>query len=129
MSELGRILIADDEETFLMSTADLLRNEGFECDCAPDATSAAQMLRSGDHDLLIADIKMPGNFELEFIRDLPQIAEGLPVILVTGYPTLDTAIQSEPEYGIAPPNGLHREIAQFQDTDPEDVLLCAGARC
>ena len=94
MADLGRILIADDEEIFLNSTADLLRKEGFECDCAPDAASAAKLLRTGDHDLLIADIKMPGNVELEFIKDMPQIAQGLPVILVTGYPTLDTAIQS-----------------------------------
>jgi CheY-like chemotaxis protein len=94
MSDLGRILIADDEETFLMSTAELLRKEGYGCDCASDAVSAAKMLRSGKYDLLIADIKMPGNFELELIRDIPQLAEGLPVILVTGYPTLDTAIKS-----------------------------------
>jgi CheY-like chemotaxis protein len=94
MSNTGRLLIADDEETFLMSTAELLRKEGYECDCARDAASAARMLRSGDHDLLIADIKMPGNLELEFIKDMPQLAQGLPVILVTGYPTLDTAIKS-----------------------------------
>lgn len=94
MADLGKILIADDEEIFLNSTADLLRKEGFECDCARDAASAATLLRSGDHDLLIADIKMPGNVELEFIKDVPQIAQDLPVILVTGYPTLDTAIQS-----------------------------------
>jgi CheY-like chemotaxis protein len=94
MADLGRILIADDEETFLNSMADLLRQAGYQCDCAPDAIVAAELLRSAEYDLLIADIKMQGNFELEFIRDLPQIAEGMPVILVTGYPSLRSAIQS-----------------------------------
>ena len=94
MAELGRILIADDEETFLYSTADLLRKEGYQCDCAPDAVAAAERLRADEYDLLIADIKMPGNAELEFVRDVPQMAEGLPVILVTGYPSLGSAIQS-----------------------------------
>jgi len=94
MSEMGRILIADDEETFLMSTADLLRNEGYECNCALDAASATELLRKTEHDLLIADIKMPGNFELEFVRAVPEIAQGIPVILVTGNASLDTAIQS-----------------------------------
>jgi CheY-like chemotaxis protein len=94
MAELARILIADDEPTFLRSTADLLIREGYECDTAPDARTAAEMLEREDYDLLIADIKMPGNPDLEFIRGMPQIARGLPVILVTGYPSLATAIQS-----------------------------------
>lgn len=76
------------------STADLLRREGYECVCAPDAGTAAQKLQASDYDLLIADIKMPGNPELELIRDLPHIAEGMPVILVTGYPSLRSAIKS-----------------------------------
>ncbi len=94
MAEWSRILIADDEETFLNSTADLLRKQGYQCDCAPDATSAAELLRANEYDLLIADIKMPGNAKLEFIQELPGIAEGMPVILVTGYPSLGSAIES-----------------------------------
>ena len=94
MSDLGRILIADDEETFSDSTADLLRKEGYHCDCAPNAAIATEILRKSVYDLLIADIKMPGNFQLEFIKEVPKIVKELPVILVTGYPTLDTAIQS-----------------------------------
>lgn len=94
MAELGKILIADDEETFLLSTADLLRREGYQCQCVPNAESAAKALREGEYDLLIADIKMPGNADLELIRQLPTLAEGLPVILVTGYPSMKTAIDS-----------------------------------
>jgi DNA-binding NarL/FixJ family response regulator len=94
MAELGRILIADDEATFAEAHADLLRDQGYVCDCANDAHAAKALLAKNRYDLLIADIKMPGNDELEFIEELPAIAEGLPVILVTGYPTLNTAIQS-----------------------------------
>jgi CheY-like chemotaxis protein len=94
MAKLARILIADDEPTFLRSTADLLIREGYECDTAPDAPTAAEMLKRGGYDLLIADIKMPGNPDLELVSGMPQIAQGLPVILVTGYPSLATAIES-----------------------------------
>lgn len=94
MAELGRILLADDEELFLHSTADLLRRQGYECDCAVDARTAVEMLGKKSYDLLIADIKMPGNPDLEFIKELPRIAEGMPAILVTGYPSLNSAIQS-----------------------------------
>lgn len=94
MPELGRILIADDEETFLYSTADLLRREGYDCDCVPDAGTCMQKLKHNRYDLLIADIKMPGNPELELISDLPRVAEGMPAILVTGYPSRHSAIQA-----------------------------------
>jgi DNA-binding response OmpR family regulator len=90
----GRILIADDEEIFLESTADLLRREGFHCDCVPDADAAIARLKAEQYDLLIADIKMPGNPELELVHKLPELAPGLPVIIVTGYPSLRSAIQS-----------------------------------
>ncbi len=94
MTEQGRILIADDEETFLLSTADLLRKEGYLCDCAEDSESALKLIEQNQYDLLIADIKMPGNSDLEFIHELPEKVRGLPVILVTGYPSLKSAIQS-----------------------------------
>lgn len=90
----GRVLIADDEVIFLESTGDLLRREGYECDCVPDADAAVQRLQEGQYDLLIADIKMPGNPELELIHRIPQLAPGMPVILVTGYPSLRSAVQS-----------------------------------
>ena len=90
----GRILVADDEETFLNATADLLRQEGYECDCAADAASAMEKLRSNSYDLLISDIRMPGNLELEFIQAMPRLAESMPVILITGYPSAETAIPS-----------------------------------
>lgn len=94
MAELGKILIADDEETFLHSTADLLRREGYQCACALDAKTATEKLHAEDYDLLISDIKMPGNPELELIKNLGNIIKGIPVILVTGYPSVHSAIQS-----------------------------------
>lgn len=94
MEASGRILLADDEETFLQSTADLLRREGYECTCVEDGHAAVAMLRKGEHDLLIADIKMPGNPELELVRGLQDIAKSIPVILVTGYPSLRSAMDS-----------------------------------
>ncbi len=94
MTDLGRILIADDEETFLISTADLLREQGYECVCVPGGQEALAKLTNEEFDLLIADIKMPGNEELELIHQVQRITESLPIILVTGYPSLESAIQS-----------------------------------
>ena len=90
----GRILIADDEPTFLESTADLLRRDGYEVHGAPNATAALELLRSQSFDLLIADINMPGNPDLELVREVRRLDGAIPVILVTGYPATRTAIQA-----------------------------------
>lgn len=92
MSNQARILIADDEETFAHATADLLRREGHICEVAPDAAGARTALCSGDFDLLIADIRMPGNEHLEFLREVPALAPGLPVIVVTAFPSVASAV-------------------------------------
>ena len=94
MPETRSILFADDEDSFLRSTAELLRGDGYDCDAVSDAHQALEKLRGKRYDLLIADIKMPGNANLELIQEAQELAPGLPVILVTGYPSLDSAIQS-----------------------------------
>jgi CheY-like chemotaxis protein len=94
MTSSGRILLADDEESFLLSTAKLLQKAGYECDSADDAMSAAQMLCENEYDVLISDIRMPGNENLDLIRQVPRMAKGLSVILITGFPSIETAIPS-----------------------------------
>ncbi|RMF58169.1 MAG: DNA-binding response regulator [Calditrichaeota bacterium] len=90
----AHILIVDDDETFLMSTADLIRKEGYHCTCASDAFSALEYLRTKNFDLILADIKMPGNANLEFIEKLVKEKNGIPIILMTGYPDVNTAVRS-----------------------------------
>ena len=87
----GRILIADDEQTFLEAVADYLEDEGYECDCALDGTAAAEKLRENQYDVLISDIRMPGNSELELIERLEDLVRGVPVILVTAHPSVKSA--------------------------------------
>lgn len=94
MERGGRILLADDDECVLRATSRLLCKAGYDCECAEDADVVVQMLREQEYDVLVADIKMPGNPDLELIQLVPDIAKGLPVILVTGYPSLDSAMQS-----------------------------------
>ncbi len=67
MGSAAKILLADDEQTFLHSTADLLRDQGYDCDCAMDAEEASALLHGAEYDLLISDINMPGNGQLEFL--------------------------------------------------------------
>jgi len=90
----GKILIADDEEMFLRPTSLFLEKHGFQCDCVRSGEEAAAALANSAYDLLIIDINMPGNTDLEFLRNRPANSDFLPVIVVTGYPTFHSAVES-----------------------------------
>ncbi len=91
-STSGNILLADDEKTFLSATAQLLRNEGFLCDCAENAEQALEKLAKKPYALLIADIKMPGNSNLELVKKTAAHSPATSIILITGSPSQKTAI-------------------------------------
>ncbi len=114
MSITERILVADDNETFLRSTTEMLRREGYECDCSPDAETAMRMIETSRYDLLIADIHMPGNSDLELVKKIPKIAQGMPTILVTGNASVDTATQS-----------IHLPVVAYMTKpfDPDKLLM------
>ncbi len=88
------ILLADDEATFRESTCRLLRREGYECEGVCDADEAMAKLRQKPFDLLIADASIRKNGEMRLVREVQRLHHGMPVILVTGHPSLDTAISA-----------------------------------
>jgi len=90
----GSVLVADDEETFRESTCRLLKRAGLDCQCASNGEEAIEVLRSRRFDALIADIRMPRNPELRVVQEARNIDSQMGVILVTGYPSMDTAIRS-----------------------------------
>ena len=90
----ARILIADDEPLFLKTTGELLRNAGYECRCVPDAHAALAALAAEPFDLVIADLSMPGNLKLELLEQGRAAYPHVPLIVVTGAPTLPSAIES-----------------------------------
>ncbi len=94
MQSTLRILFVDDEETFLRSTTELLRRADYLCDCTTDVSQALEWLGQNKYDLAIVDINMPGNVDLEFVQQLAEQDSALPVILVTAYPSIDSAIHS-----------------------------------
>ena len=94
MGDFQKILLVDDEKLFRMSTCELLKDRGYICEYACDATKASEKLANHEFDLLIADINMPGNEQLEFVTKLHASALDIPIILVTGHPSVKTAIES-----------------------------------
>jgi DNA-binding response OmpR family regulator len=88
----GRILIADDEPTFLSSTAELLRREGYTVETVEDAPSALAAISGAPFDLLITDLEMPGNADLDLVQQVAHLSGGLPIIIITGFPSVRSAV-------------------------------------
>lgn len=93
-ADSARILIADDEPLYLRTTAELLRKEGFHCTTAPNGAAALEALSRADFDLVLSDLNMPGNMKLELLQIGRTNWPEIPLIVVTGAPSLPTAIES-----------------------------------
>ena len=89
-----RILIADDEPLYLRTTGDLLRKAGYDCVCVPDAHEALNALTNESFDLILSDLNMPGNLKLELLQQGREVWPHIPLIVITGVPSLPTAIES-----------------------------------
>lgn len=92
--EAPRVLLVDDEETFRNAAAELLREAGYGCETAENAHVAEGLLRNSEYDVVVADILMPGNAQLEFLRSVDRLNHGTSVLLVTGRPSLETALDA-----------------------------------
>jgi two-component system response regulator HydG len=90
----ARILVADDEPLYLRTTAALLEKAGYECLMAADGASALNILAAEKVDLVLSDLNMPGNLKLELLREGRHHWPDVPVIVITGAPSLPTAIES-----------------------------------
>tara|TARA_R110002073_G_scaffold336557_1_gene535468 strand:- start:69893 stop:71305 length:1413 start_codon:yes stop_codon:yes gene_type:complete len=89
-----RILIADDEPLYLRTTGQLLRQAGYECECVSDGATALEKLRTEPFDLILSDLNMPGNLKLELLKQGRAQFSHIPLIVITGVPSLPTAIES-----------------------------------
>lgn len=90
-----RILVVDDEPEIVHVLRDLLVFAGFEVETARNGKQAMNLLTGRHHfDLMITDMKMPEMDGLELLRLTHQLKKTLPVVILTGWPTVDDGIQS-----------------------------------
>ncbi len=90
-----RILVVDDETGMLEVCADTLQKlPETEVLLESDSARAAERLAKETVDLLIADIRMPGLSGVELLRLARQQDANLPVLMLTAYPTVETAVES-----------------------------------
>ncbi|HEX7590480.1 MAG TPA: HD domain-containing phosphohydrolase [Candidatus Limnocylindrales bacterium] len=89
-----RVLCVDDESVILQILRRLLEVQGFEPSTCDNPLIALSEFTEGAFDVVITDIHMPGLDGLALMRKLRDIQPELPVVVVTGHGTVDTAIQA-----------------------------------
>ena len=72
----------------------LLHREGLTPLLAKDGIEALQLVRAGDPDVLLADLRMPGMDGMELMRKAKDLDPELPVILITGYAEVRGAVEA-----------------------------------
>jgi two-component system, NtrC family, response regulator HydG len=88
----SRILIVDDEPDMLESCSRILSRQGYACTTAGDARTALAVLEREHPDLLLTDFKMPGMDGMELLRQAHELDPALPVIMFTGFATIESAV-------------------------------------
>ncbi|HCC54386.1 MAG TPA: Fis family transcriptional regulator [Desulfobulbaceae bacterium] len=88
------ILIIDDEASIRESLSGILSDEGFRALAAEDGQLGLAMLEEERVDLVLLDIWMPGLDGLEVLKIIKESRAELPVIMISGHGTIETAVQA-----------------------------------
>lgn len=108
------ILIVEDEEVLRQSLAELLIDEGYDAHQAGDGKQACDFIFKQPVDLVLSDIRMPNMDGIELLAKLQQVAPQTPVIILTAYGTVESAVA-------AMRSGAHDYLLKPVNFD--DVLL------
>ncbi len=89
-----KILVVDDEEGILDVTEGYFQRKGYEVYTAVNGIEALSVLKKVKIGCVFTDINMPQMDGLELAENIRQIESTLPVVIMTGYPSLENSIQT-----------------------------------
>lgn len=88
------ILVVDDEGAIRYSISKTLQRVGYQVHTAENGEKALEMMEHQPYDVVLTDIRMPGLTGVELLSRIKEQAPDAVVILLTGYASLETAIES-----------------------------------
>ncbi len=92
--ESAHILVVDDEGAIRYSISKTLQRVGYQVSAAASGEEALDMLAEQNFDVVLTDIRMPGLTGVELLAKIKERAPDSIVILMTGYASLGTAVES-----------------------------------
>lgn len=87
----AKLLVVDDDDLILGFMTQLLTSRGAAVRTATDYFTAERILQEWPADVAFVDINLPNKDGLELLRHIKKVAAGVPVILVTGFPSIESA--------------------------------------
>lgn len=94
MSRTPHVLIVDDDDAVAKSIEKLLHKLGHHCTTAPSAEAAQRRVGETAFDLVVTDHRLPGRSGIDFLRWLGEHHPDMPTILVTGYGSIEHAVEA-----------------------------------
>ena len=94
VNQRKKILIVDDEPSICDILEKYLTKKGYDVVRATDGATAIEIVKNTTIDIVVSDIKMPGMSGVELLQKIRDYNRALPVLITTGFPTLDTAIEA-----------------------------------
>jgi DNA-binding NtrC family response regulator len=91
--ETLKLMLVDDEERYLRTTAKLLEKRGIQVVTAQSGEQALELLKTHDVHVVILDVKMPGMDGFKTLRAIKTLYPPVEVIFLTGHATMDSAIE------------------------------------
>ena len=88
------VLIVDDERNIRDSLGAVLRDEGFDVVFSESAEDAISEISKDEIDAVLLDVWLPGMDGLAALREIKKISPSLPVIMITGHGTVETAVKA-----------------------------------
>lgn len=93
--EEGKILIVDDDPVVREVLSEILLHiGGLKTDFATDGFEGIKKCKESDYDMIFTDLKMPKLSGMDFLKEIKRMDPSVPVVMITGYPTMDTAIHA-----------------------------------
>jgi DNA-binding NtrC family response regulator len=89
-----RVLIVDDEERMAAVVSAALARAGYACETFPGGAAALAALETREFDVVVSDWKMPDMDGMELLRRLHARRPGLPVVLLTAYGSVRSAVEA-----------------------------------
>jgi DNA-binding NtrC family response regulator len=89
-----KVLVIDDERIVIDSVTKILKEERIDVEATLSGRQGLEMALKKDYDLVLTDLRMPDIGGMRVLRDLKRAKPNLPVVMITGYATVPSAVQA-----------------------------------